>query len=525
MTRVAGRWQQHAIVGGVGTVFVVFALLPLFAPVIAFLGRESTDIRQSFDLFASSRPWVLLANSLGLSGAVVVGALAVGTPMGLLLTRTDVLGRRAMLFAHGFPMFLPPYLLALGWFYLYGLQGYLGGNISAGLLFHPVGHIAILSLAFAPVVTALVALGLWNLDPSLEEAARVAARPFRVAIDILLPAAWPSVALSAILVFALSFSEMGVPMFLRIDVYPAAIFARLGGIDYNSGEAFLLSLPLLLVALAMVTGERWLFRNRPFDIFGLRRQQMGPLPLGRWRGVLSIACWGLTILSLLPIVALFAKAASGVILEEVGRWVGGSLVNSLLGSGLAATIVVGIGAVLGHARARELKGSRFLDLVGVLAFVAPAMLLGIGIIAIWNRPSTSFIYGGIGVIVIGYVARYSIVAIRTVAVAVAQSPLPFEHAAAAYGAGFIRRFVSIVLPMHKRTLAAAWILAAVFCLRDLETAVIYYPPDWQPLTVRIFTLEANGPEAVVAGLAVVQVVVTMVLLAVGVLVISRRSGK
>jgi ABC-type Fe3+ transport system permease subunit len=232
-----------------------------------------------------------------------------------------------------------------------------------------------------------------------------------------------------------------------------------------------------------------------------------------------------TILSLFPIAALIVKAASGVSFAEVGRWVGGSLVNSLLGSGFAATIIVGIGAVLGHARARELKGARFLDLVGVLAFVAPAMLLGVGIIAIWNRPSTSLIYGGIGVIVIGYVARYSIVAIRTVAVAVSQSRLSLEHAAAAYGAGFTRRFVSIVLPMHKRTLAAAWLLAAVFCLRDLETAVIYYPPDWQPLTVRIFTLEANGPEAVVAGLAVVQVAVTMGLLAVGGLVIARRSGK
>jgi len=74
-------------------------------------------------------------------------------------------------------------------------------------------------------------------------------------------------------------------------------------------------------------------------------------------------------------------------------------------------------------------------------------------------------------------------------------------------------------------LAVAWLLAAVFCLRDLETAVLYYPPDWQPLTVRIFTLEANGPEAVVAGLAMVQVAVTMVMLALGLLVLTRRSGK
>jgi len=207
----------------------------------------------------------------------------------------------------------------------------------------------------------------------------------------------------------------------------------------------------------------------------------------------------------------------------MGRWVGSSLVNSLLGSGLAATAIVGIGAILGHGYARRLPASRFLDLVGVLAFVAPAVLLGVGLISLWNRPETGFIYGGIGIIVLGYVARYAMIGIRTMAVAVAQSPLSLEQAASAFGAGFARRLITIVLPLHRRALMAAWLLAAVFCLRDLETAVLCYPPGWEPLTVRVFTLEANGPEAVVAGLAVLHVVMTAAVLAAGALLLSRRE--
>ena len=525
MSLGTGRWQQHAVIGGAGALFVIIALLPLVCPLFGLLNQGPRDLLQGLEVFASSRPWVLLANSLGLSGAVVVGALTLGTPMGILLARTDVIGRRVMLLVHGFPMFLPPFLLALGWFYLFGRQGTLGGETSASLLFHPLGQVAVLSLAFTPVVTALIALGLWNLDPSLEEAARVTARPFRVAVGILLPAAWPSIVLGAILVFALSFSELGVPMFLRVDVYPAAIFSRLSGINYDPGEAFLLALPLVLMALMLVTAERRLFKNRSFDFFGIQHRERELLPLGRWRCVLSIVVLGLTLFSLFPIIALSVKAWTGGGLLLAGQWLGGSLLNSLLGAGFAATMIVGIGAVIGHARARELRGSRFLDFVGVLAFVTPAALLGIGIIALWNRPSTNFLYAGIGVIVIGYVARYGIIGIRTTAVAVAQSRLSLEQAAATAGAGFTRRLVSIVLPMHRRTLAAAWILAAVFCLRDLETAVLYYPPDWQPLTVRIFTLEANGPEAVIAGLATVQVAITMALLGVGVLILKKGSER
>jgi iron(III) transport system permease protein len=444
--------------------------------------------------------------------------------MGILLARTEIVGRRLLLLAHSFPMFLPPFLLALGWFYLFGRQGYLGGETSGSLLFHPLGHVAVLSLAFAPVVTALVALGLWNLDPNIEEAARVVARTGRVALGILLPAAWPSIALAGIIVFALAFSELGVPMFLRVEVYPAAVFSRLGGIDYNPGEAFLLALPLLPVALAMVAAERRLFRKRRLDVLGLRYRTKAPLPLGRWRGALSAACWALTVLALLPIVSLAVRAAAGGGLAQIGRWVGGSVFNSLGGAALAASAIVGIGTVLGHGRARALPGTRLLDLVGLLAFVVPAVLLGVGLIAVWNRPGTQFVYGGIAIIVVGYVARYGILGIRTIAVAVAQSPRSLEDAAASFGAGFARRLVSIVLPLHRRALGAAWLLTAVFCLRDLETAVLYYPPGFEPLTVRIFTLEANGPETVVAALAMLQVVITASVLAAGALLLRRETA-
>lgn len=517
-------WQPQLLVAVAGILFASIALLPLLWPLLALPAQPADDVVNSMALFASPQPWVLLTQSLGLSAAVVFGALLVGLPMGLLLARTDVVARRVLFVVHAFPMFLPPFLLALGWFYLFGRQGYLGAAFTSDLLFNPLGHVIILSLAFAPVITTFVVLGLWNLDPSLEEAARVLARPLRVVVGILLPAAWPSVALGTIVVFALAFSELGVPMFLRVDVYPAAVFSRLGGVNYDPGAAFLLALPLIPIALALVAAERWVFCRRPFDVLGLRSRRQAPLPLGQWRGVLSVALWMLTACSLLPLAGLLLKAGTGGFVE-ISRWIGASLVNSLLGSALAASVVVSLGILLGYGNARRVPGSRLFDAVGILAFVVPAVLLGAGLVAIWNRPLTQFVYGGIGIIVLGYVARYGVLGIRTVAIAVAQRPVSLEHAAACFGASFIRRFVAIVLPLHWRALGAAWLLTLVFCLRDLETAVLYYPPGWEPLTVRIFTLEANGPAAVVAGLAVLHVAITACVLVIGALLLSIGEGE
>jgi len=525
MTVAARRWQQHVIIGCVGILFGILTLFPLLWPVFGFTGMKLQVISRGLEVFTSAQSWILLARTLGLALAVVSGALLLGTPMGLLLARTDIAGRRMLLFAQSFPMFLPPFLLALGWFYLLGRQGFFGGETSAGLLFNPLGDVAVLSLAFAPVVTALVALGLWNLDPGLEEAARTVAEPYHVLIGILLPGVWPSVALACILVFALAFSELGVPMFLRVDVYPAAVFSRLGGVDYDPVAALFLSLPLVPVAVSLVVLEHQLFKDRPLDVIGLRYRSREPLPLGVWRGSLSAACWTITMLSYLPLAALAVKAWSGGGFDQIDRWIGNSIFNSLLGAGIAATAIVCIGAVLGHGLARNLAVMKLLDLLGILAFVVPSVLLGTGLIVLWNRPETRFIYGSMAIIILGYIARYGIIGIRTMAVAVEQSPLSLEQAATAFGAGYARRFIAVVLPLHRRALAAAWFMALVFCMRDLETAVLYYPPGREPMTVRIFTLEANGPEAVIAGLAIIHVVITAVVLMIGALLVLHRDRK
>jgi iron(III) transport system permease protein len=122
------------------------------------------------------------------------------------------------------------------------------------------------------------------------------------------------------------------------------------------------------------------------------------------------------------------------------------------------------------------------------------------------------------------VARYAVIGVRTIGALVAQTPVHLEEAAATAGAGFARRLSRILVPLHARGVGFAWLLALVFCLRDLELAALYYPAGGEPLTVRIFTLEANGPEPVVAALAVVHVAMTAAVLGVGGWLLRRSAA-
>ena len=109
--------------------------------------------------------------------------------------------------------------------------------------------------------------------------------------------------------------------------------------------------------------------------------------------------------------------------------------------------------------------------------------------------------------------------------AITQGSPHLEEAAQAFGASYVRRLLGIVVPVHARGVVAAWLLALVFCVRDLETTVLFYPPGRETLPVRIFTLEANGPPAVVAALALIQVVVTASILLIGVVCLGRSRRR
>jgi iron(III) transport system permease protein len=523
--RRALRRHEESLV--TGAAFVALCGLAFVPPVMVVLvgGGSGIDVSSPHpDLQAIG--WVgtaaeLLLRSTLIATAVTSLALLIGVPLGLLLARYDVPGRKAALLVHAFPAFLPPFLLALGWFQLFARHGWLGSSGTSAALFGALGLIFVLVFALTPFVTILVYLGLQGIDPSLEEAARLVARPGRVARQILLPLIWPTALTGAFVVFALAFSELGVAMFLRVRTYPAVVFARLGGADFSPREAVALAMPLALVALLLLALERRVALERGLPLLAWS-SEASRLPLGRWRWVATAAVWSIAVLSVVPLGALAVRALNGV--GDVPQWIGSSIESSVIASFLAASVVALLGLVLGRAVGRRSCGAQLIDAAAVLSFLAPSTLLGVGLILLWNRPWLRPVYGSLAIVVVAYAARYAVIGVRPIAAAIAHSSAALEEAAASVGAGFVRRLVRIVLPVHRRAVVGAWLLTFVFCLRDLETTVVLYPPGLAPLPVRIFTLEANGPEATVAALAVLHVMLTATVVGVGAWILSRGEA-
>src|SRR3546814_16936041 len=88
------------IVGSASAILLAACVLPLLWPLIGLAtGGRGVDL----GLIADPALWSLLARTLVVTAAVLALALGIGLPMAVLVARTDVIGRGAVLALHAFP--------------------------------------------------------------------------------------------------------------------------------------------------------------------------------------------------------------------------------------------------------------------------------------------------------------------------------------------------------------------------------------------------------------------------------------
>ena len=481
-------------------VFLLWALVALL-PLLAMLQQSlmpagRITLSAYTQLFASAREWVLLGNTLLLAGATAVLAGLLGLPLSVLLARTDLPGRPAFLALFVLPLLLPPSVLAYGWFALLGREGLPGGTI----LFGPTGCLLVLVASLLPVVLLFTVASFLSMNPRLEEAARLSAGPPRVLLGITIPQVFPALVTAVLLVFCLALGETGAPTFLRVKVYAVESLAQFAAF-YDFSSATAAAAPLLLFVLLAFWGLH-LLGARPSAILQPPSTGRAPEPfrLGRYGvpfAVLAGALW--TSLAGLPLAALLMRSADASAYAETLAGAGASLGRSFFIAALGASLILLFGLLIAYGRSTGAlwQGSEMLTL---FLFALPGPVLGIGLISLWNRPATNGVYGTPVILLLGFLAQYAILGVWVTKAALASIPRSMEEAAAGVGAGWTRRLTTIIMPLTWKGLAAAWLLAFLFCFRDSGIAMVVYPPGRDTLTVRLFTMMANGRPEVIAAL-------------------------
>ena len=510
---------------------LVGGVLPLAVMIVASLRQgDSWSVTHYLETLSTERQWLLLGRSLVLSSLVSVAATVIGVAVALMVERTDMPGSRLIVGLLALPLVLPPYVVAVGWFEVLGRQGYLsalaGDAIAAWTshrLFGLPGCLLALTGSYIAVPLLVTMAYLRGVNASLEEAGRLVRPPFAVLRRLTLPLVQPGLFLAVILVFLLTLGELGVTTFLRYDVFPVSTLVQFSAF-YDFGAAAATCTPLVLVTVALVLSERAGLGKRAFAFRPAQKSRM-IIRLGRHRwlvfGASLFAAAGLVLAPLAGVMGTGSRLSSLRLAWYHGA---ASWSRSLAFAAIAATLITAAGFVLGIYQARETgRLSRLLDALLLFLFTIPGTVIGIGLISVWNRPLTQWVYASPALLVLGLGVQYLALSSRMVVAGSRQVPASLEEAGAIAGASWWRIQTRIVAPLLFPVLVTVWATSFIFSARDVSLPLLLAPPGQDTLTSRTLTLAANAPPGMTAGLCVLTIALAVIPIAL--LLLGRRFSR
>jgi molybdate transport system permease protein len=161
--------------------------------------------------------WVALALTLKVAGWATFINMVLGVAVGLALSRWRFMGRDVLDAVLTLPMVLPPTVLGYYLLVMLGRHGTIGHwlkeQLGIQLIFTWQGAVIAASVVAFPLVFKAARAAFENVEPSLEQAARVlglseAAVFFRVT----LPLAWRGILAGSLLAFARATGEFGATL-------------------------------------------------------------------------------------------------------------------------------------------------------------------------------------------------------------------------------------------------------------------------------------------------------------------------
>ncbi|HUV11902.1 MAG TPA: iron ABC transporter permease [Acidimicrobiia bacterium] len=499
----AAERPPRALVGVAAVVAVLFAGPLLYLAVrVTGLGTDALEVLGSDDALGPLLRTLLLATTV--SGACAL----LGTSLAWLVVRTDLPARRVLRIVLVLPLVIPSFVGAVALQAAFATGGLLDRAIGFGAPPRLEGFWAafgVLTLLSYPYVFLPVAARLTTLPPSLEEAARsLGRRPRDVFRTIVLPQTRGAVAAGTLLTFLYCVSEFGAVSIVRYDTLTLRIEAtRL----FDRTTSLTLSLLLAVVALTVVIAERRLSR---------RRREIEATAGGRPSLQTQLGSWRLPAFVLAASVPLIAVAAPVAVLAEwAGRGDGSRLggagdVDDLVAPVLntagvsLVTAVLAVAVVLPLAYLTVRHRSRIGGAVNALVisgFALPGLVIALALVFwVLGTPVVRGLYQSFALLIFAYVVHFGAQAMRTSQVAVGGLPRRVEDAARSLGAGRLRRFRTIELPLMAPGLAAGGGLVMLAAMKELPATLLLAPIGFETLATRVWSAMESGSLAR-AGLA------------------------
>jgi thiamine transport system permease protein len=462
--------------------------------------------------------------------------LAVGLPAAYCFARFEFRAKRVLWALLIVPFVLPTVVVASAVLGVVGPRSPIGvdlqGTVWAILLAHVLFNYA--------VVVRIVGAFWANLDPSLEEAARVTgASQWRAFREVTWPLLRPPVLAAASIVLLFTFTSFGVVLLLggpgfntlEVEIYTQT--ARLLNLDTAAALAILQFLAVLAVLLVYSA-----FAHRRGSTSRARAAiETARRPTGFAARLFLAANLGvMAVLLGVPLMVLVTRSfgASGGFWSHYTQLASsnrGSVlfvspleaIRNSLAFALAATVIAlvigGLASLAIAGTGKQTRGGRWLDVALMIPLGTSAVTVGFGFLIALDEPpldlrdSLLLIPLAHALVAVPFVIRAMVPALRSIDPSLRES-------ASVLGASPSRSWLEVDLPIVARAATAAAGFAFAVSLGEFGATVFLARADWPTLPIAIFRfLGQPGPGNF--GQAMALSTILMALTVVVVLAIDR----
>lgn len=464
---------------------------------------------------------ILSQRTLELAGrsvllAVVVGAacLIVGVLLAVLVTRTDLPGRRVIAILAALPLAVPSYVAAFTWISVADLwqstarfDGFAAAALVLTLYTYPY--------VYLPVAGALV----WA-DRGPEEVARSLGRgPLRTLLSVTLPQVRPAIVGGGLLAVFYVLSDFGAVSILRYETFTRAIFTAL-----NSGFNRLGAVSLASVLLVLTLGILYLESRTRRTPLGPRLNTPRPSiagSLGRFRLPGLMACLVVLVPALgVPGVSLVRWFTAGVSrpgsLAQVLDAVWGSLSLALAGTIVTVAIALPIGLLIARHPGRLAAA---LERLAYVAYSLPGVVVGLSLVS-FGIAVAGPLYQSVWLLALGYATLFLPLAVAGISGAAAQAPRLLEEVGQSLGRSRAQVFLRVTLPLTMPGIGAGAALVFLTIMKELPATLMLRPTGMDTLATRLWSATTGLRYAEAAPYAILLVAFA----ALPMWVLLRRSG-
>ncbi len=500
---------------------------------------------------SAQRYWDAAANSLILGTSVGVLSVLVATPLAWAIARTNMPGRRFIQVMALASLITPGFLTAVAWILLAGPNAGLLNQFYRAVtgfeapLFNILsmkGMIFVTLLECFPFAFIIISSAMQNISAELEDAANISgASTIRTMWLVTLPLVMPAILAGFILAFLEALVLFSSPAIIGVPARTYVLTTQIWALFQfppQLGVASALSLPLLLITMALLFVQRRLLGRRSYVTVTGKASAARVIDLGWGRWPMFLFCFVVVMASAgLTYIVLYSYAASKIwgqlpfganftfenfrmVLFDLDSAQKG-LKNSLILALGAATVAVALGGILAYVFERRLlRGAWAVGFLAMAPMVIPGIVFAVGLFSAYTRPPL-ILYGTLWILFVAYLTKFLPLAYMNSATAIKSVSQDLEEAARISGAGGLGTFARITVPLVKQGLLSGWFLVFIYSLRELSSSILLFTNNTIVASVAVYDLYETGAWPQLSALGFILLVINTGVVAIGYVVLGK----